>query len=353
MQEKVRKIIIPLIVILVPSLLAISAGLYGIGYYLLSRSSRDSLPVVTGDPLLKFDRHLGFTGNTSTKTERTFAGGSYEIVTDSSGARISSPDEKKVDATTPVTVVGCSFTWGHGVANEETYSRILQNRLDTKVNNYAMGSYGGVASLKGMLAHGQQSKLIIYGFMDQHLRRNIAPCAPTYGPLCLYAPTVRKDASGAFYIEDEVPTNNIDVSQRFFDLVREGKTHTLSNFWIGAKYLQNSLYQLLGKQERTIAIENALDAEKFVIDQMAAYADKVGASLLVANVGVGQPHENFSKLSSMTFGKNVYFLEASQFPDRKREELVLAKDGHPSPLGQALIADRIRQEIEQKSIGIR
>jgi hypothetical protein len=44
MQEKIQKIIIPLIVILVPSLLAISAGLYGVGYYLLSSSSKDSLP---------------------------------------------------------------------------------------------------------------------------------------------------------------------------------------------------------------------------------------------------------------------------------------------------------------------
>ena len=119
MQEKIQKIIIPLIVILVPSLLAISAGLYGIGYYLLSSSSKDLLPVVTGDPLLKFDRHLGFRGNTSAKTERTFAGGSYEVVTDSSGAPISSPDEKTVNATTPITVVGCSFTSGHGVSNEE------------------------------------------------------------------------------------------------------------------------------------------------------------------------------------------------------------------------------------------
>ena len=102
MQKRIQKIIIPLIVILVPSLLAISAGLYVIGYYLLSNSSKDSLPVVTGDPLLKFDRHLGFIANTSAKTERSFAGGSYEVVTDSSGARISSPDEKTVNATTPI-----------------------------------------------------------------------------------------------------------------------------------------------------------------------------------------------------------------------------------------------------------
>jgi hypothetical protein len=353
MQEKIQKIVIPSIVILVPLFLATAAGLYGVGYYLLSNASKGSLPVVTGDPLLKFDPQLGFKGNTSAKTERTFAGGSYEVVTDSSGARISSPDEKTVNATNPITVVGCSFSWGHGVPNEETFSRILQNRLATKVNNYAMGGYGGVASLKGMLAHGRESKLIVYGFMDQHLWRNIAPCAPAYGPFCIYAPTVRKDANGAFFIEDEVPTNNVDVSQRFFDLVREGKTNTIYNFWIGAKYLQNSLDQLLGRQTRTVALENALDAEKFVIEQMAAYAAKVGADLLVANVGVGQPQANFSKLSNMSFGKNVYFLEASQFPDRRREELVLKNDGHPSPLGQELIADRIRREIEQKSIAIR
>jgi hypothetical protein len=48
--------------------------------------------------------------------------------------------------------------------------------------------------------------------------------------------------------------------------VRERKTNTSVIFWIGAKYLQNSLYQLLGRHDRTIAIENALDAEKFVIE---------------------------------------------------------------------------------------
>jgi hypothetical protein len=353
MQKKIQKIIIPLIVISTSSLLAISVGLYGVAYYILSNASKNSTPVVVGDPILKFDRHLGFKANSNARSLRTFSSLSYEIVTDSNGARISSPDEKTVNATTPITIVGCSFTWGHGVSNEETYSRILQNDLDTKVNNYAMGSYGGVASLKSMQQHGDGSKLIIYGFIDSHVWRNIAPCAPTYGSFCLYAPTVRRNDKGAFFIEDEVPSNNLDVTQLYFDLVREGKLNSLNNFWLGAKYLQNGVDQFLGRHDSTLAKENAIDGEKFVIEQMAAYADKVGAKLLVVNVGVGQPHAFFDKLSNMDFGKNVYFLEASQFPDRRVEDLVLKNDGHPSPLGQKLIADRIRQEIEQKSVSIR
>ena len=96
----------------ISSLLALAVGLYAISYHLLSNANRNSAPVATGDPILQFDSHLGFRGNTSAKTQRTFAGGSYEIITDSSGARVSSPEEKTVNASTPITVVGCSFTGG-------------------------------------------------------------------------------------------------------------------------------------------------------------------------------------------------------------------------------------------------
>jgi hypothetical protein len=99
-------------VISMSSLLAISVGLYGVAYYILSNASKNSTPVVVGDPILKFDRHLGFKANSNARSLRTFSSLSYEIVTDSNGARISSPDEKTVNATTPITIVGCLLPGG-------------------------------------------------------------------------------------------------------------------------------------------------------------------------------------------------------------------------------------------------
>jgi hypothetical protein len=306
---------------------------------------------MTGDPIVVFDPHIGFRASASARSQRAFAGGTYEVITDPSGARISSPDEKGPSNTTaPITIVGPSFAWGHGLSNEQTFARLLQNRLDTKVNNYAMGSYAGVASFKSELEHAQGSRLIIYAFVPSDLSYNISPCSSAYGPFCIYAPTVRKDGKGTFFIEDKVPTNNLDVTRLYFQLVERRELTSLNNFWLGAKYVQNSVERLLGWQDQTMAQEYALDAERFVIEQMAAYANKVGANLLVVNVGVGRSNEDFSKLSNMNFGKNAYFIDASEFPDRRPEDLILKNDGHPNALAHELIADRILREIEKKSL---
>jgi hypothetical protein len=69
-----------------------------------------------------------------------------------------------------------------------------------------MGSYGGVASLKGMLAHGQESKLIVYGFMDQHLWRNIALALLPMDHFVFTRRQFEKTPKARFFIEDEVPT---------------------------------------------------------------------------------------------------------------------------------------------------
>jgi hypothetical protein len=349
MQKCAQKIVVPLIMISISSLITIAGGFYAIAYYILS-TNRHWIPAMTGDPIVVFDPHIGFRASASARSQRAFAGGIYEIITDPSGARISSPDEKQpINTTAPITVVGPSFAWGHGLSNEQTFARILQNRLDTKVKNYAMGSYSGVASLKSEWEHAQGSGLIIFAFASD-LITNISPCASAYGPFCIYAPTVRKDSKGAFFIEDEVPTNNLDVTRLYFNLVEGRKLTSLNNFWLGAKYVQNSVERLLGWQNQTMAQEYALDAGRFVVEQMAAYANKVGAKLLVVNVGVGQSNEEFSRLSNMNFGKNTYFLDASKFPDRRPEDLILKNDSHPSALAHELIADRILQEIEKKSL---
>ena len=79
-----------------------------------------------------------------------------------------------------------------------------------------MGSYGGVQSYKMMKRYGNNKKLLIYGYIPDHLNRNVRSCAPSYSPLCLNAPSIRKN-NGQYEIEKFVFENNLkdttDITQ--------------------------------------------------------------------------------------------------------------------------------------------
>ncbi len=77
-----------------------------------------------------------------------------------------------------ILIIGGSFTQGWGVNDSETFSYKLQNKLaNYKIKNYGQGGYGGVQSLlllDEVLKKNNNTKLVIYGFIDHHEYRNVA-----------------------------------------------------------------------------------------------------------------------------------------------------------------------------------
>ena len=189
-----------IIVMLISGSLSLVLGFYLIGVYKLVAMHLPDV-ITVGDPIVKFDKRVGFRASENSKTTVTVPkiNLSYDLMTDNTGARIS-PVNRTYPDKPSITLVGCSFTWGHGVSNDETYAHVLETELKMRVRNYGMGSYGTVQSLEMLEKFGVGSSLIIYGFIDEHLRRNVTPCAPSFAPLCLYVPTVRRNSGGAFYI---------------------------------------------------------------------------------------------------------------------------------------------------------
>ena len=59
-------------------------------------------------------------------------------------------------------------------------------------------------------------RLVIYGFIADHMKRNISPCAPAYGPLCLPVSSVRVDEQGRPTIRPPVE-GLFAVNRRFWD----------------------------------------------------------------------------------------------------------------------------------------
>ena len=93
--------------------------------------------------------------------------------------------------------IGGSFTQGWGVNDDETFSFKLQNQLaNYKIKNYGQGGYSGVQSLlllDEVLEKNNNTKLVIYGYMDHHEYRNVAR-GSWLGLLLRYSSTGHKNS---------------------------------------------------------------------------------------------------------------------------------------------------------------
>jgi hypothetical protein len=351
MKSTPKQFVMGIIVMLITCAFCLVAGLYLIGVYKLVAMPLPDV-ITAGDPIVRFDKKVGFRASENSKTTVTIPKLelSYDLVTDETGARISATTNRTYPDKPLITVVGCSFTWGHGVSGDETYARILEGELNTKVHNYGMGSYGTVQSLEMLEKFGAGSSLIIYGFIDEHLRRNITPCAPSFAPLCLYVPTVRTNSTPEFYIPDQVPRDNVTATDKFFGWVKNKSYFSLANVEFGRAFLLDRIDELRGLHQPTVPAGETLAAAEFVIRKMEKFASENGARLLVVDVGIGMPRENFEELSKMKWADHVSFLDASKFDGIPNEQLLIAGDGHPNAYGHRLIAGKIYSAIKERQL---
>src|SRR2546423_1116202 len=342
-----KEFVMGIIVMLISCSLSLVLGFYLIGVYKLVAMHLPDV-ITVGDPIVKFDKRVGFRASENSKTTVTVPkiNLSYDLMTDNTGARISTVNRIYPDKPS-ITLVGCSFTWGHGVSNDETYAHVLETELKMRVRNYGMGSYGTVQSLEMLEKFGVGSSLIIYGFIDEHLRRNVTPCAPSFAPLCLYVPTVRRNNGGAFYIVDQVARDNVTATDEFFGWVKNKNYFSLNNVEFGLAFVLDKIDELRGLHAPTIPPEESLAATEFALRKMEKFALENGARLLVVDVGIGMPRESFEELSKKKWDACVSFLDASKFDGVPDDDLLIAGDGHPSAYGHRVIAGKIYSAIRE------
>ena len=95
---------------------------------------------------------------------------------DSIGARVANLDVHHDAASPTVLLVGCSFTMGHGLPWEETFAGQLESgaRLPAQVVNLGVQGYGTDQTLLLTRRHigDFNTKVVVYTFIDDHVRRN-------------------------------------------------------------------------------------------------------------------------------------------------------------------------------------
>jgi hypothetical protein len=331
------------------------AGLY-FGY---KGAALPMIPVrLTGDWLIEGDDEIGFVPirNGSTEMRHLDSGLHYHVFTDRRRARVNAPGVQTPDHV-DVLAVGCSFTWGTGVESEDTYPQQLGQILDVPVANFGMGSYGSVQSFQTLLRNlDLKPKVIVYGFIQDHLRRNLAPCAPNYVPYCLPVSYLQRRDDWITleppHMEYFSPTDN-----RAFMTEVSMRDPTGPVAWLLRAKWAAKMDFFKYRHSDTVAVdgspETAALALRVMIEAMAKEAHDIGARFVVLNMPYlrrGHVQSVSPELASAVEGKDLTFVDFSQvaadYYDRDPTgTLILGDDPHPNPVAHRMIAETLAPAI--------
>jgi hypothetical protein len=128
--------------------------------------------------LAQFDPELGWVYVANRSTVQTFGTDPRDIEMhfSSIGSRVRFP-EKRLDPSAPTVIfVGCSVTMGHGLFYEETVAGVLEAMpaFPLQIINLGVQGYGTDQALLLLKRYFRRfnTKVVVYGFICDHLRRN-------------------------------------------------------------------------------------------------------------------------------------------------------------------------------------
>ena len=165
---------------LVLASLAIALGLAEIGARWILPPDQPAL-IPAEQQVVQFDAELGWRNRPGTYRASFQAGGrSYPVTTTigPTGERRHALSPAAEDAREDVAVVGCSYTFGCGVNDDDVYAARLAraepgvNVVNLGTNGY--GTYQALLTLERRYAQRPPPRVVIYGFLAHHAARNAA-----------------------------------------------------------------------------------------------------------------------------------------------------------------------------------
>ena len=342
------------------ALTVVACALVAFAYFAWRGSRFEHLPmVVDGDWLMVRDDEMGFVPrpNAASEIRNIEDGYRFHVYTDRRGARVNAPGAQTGDAVDVMTV-GCSFTWGAGIENEQTYAQRLGGALDASVANFAMGSFGSVQSFLMLLRNADlKPKVVVYGFIPDHLRRNVAPCAPNYVPLCAPVAYLQRDGDQVVLQPPHMEIFSPEDNQAFIAEVAMRNPAGLGALFRRAEWAARIAW--LDWRHREIEVdqspETAALALKVMVGAMADEAAKIGAKLVVLHMPYlvrGRVDAAPQALRDAIAGRDLTFVDfapvAADFYARDPNgTLVLGQDPHPNPLAHQMIADTLAEPVRE------
>ena len=329
-----------------------------LGYFYL-RARADPFPRfdirIEGDWPIERDDEIGFVAAKKARTiqRQPISRLLYHVFTDRRGARVNGPDE-----TTPphvdVLTIGCSFSWGYTLENENTYTEGLRRRLGVPVANMSMGSYGTVHSLLLLRRHlDLRPRVIVYGFMQDHLRRNLSPCAPSYAPFCAPVAHVGFDKGIPSIRRPKWDHFSAEQNRKFYEEITMTDRFTFRDVLWRARV---DLFRISAARDIQYPQDPGVQSASlaWLVHMLAEEARGAGASLIILHIPELSPGEARSAppaLVTAARAEGTLLVDlASRVDTHHRTQpdasLVMSPTNlHPSATAHALIADELETVI--------
>lgn len=314
---------------------------------------------IAGDWLMERDDEMGFRPLHNGVTEITHLDNDqhFHIFTDARGARVNAAGAQTPEQV-DVMAVGCSFTWGPGVESEETYAQQLGRLLNVAVANFGMGSFGSVQAFQTLVRNADlRPRVIVYGFIQDHLLRNVSPCAPNYVPYCLPVSYLQRDGDWIAihppHMEYFTPEENRAFNT---EVVLRDPRGPLA-WLLGAKWAARmAIFRY--RHADTIAVdtsaETASAAVTTMIRAMADEAQRIGARLVVVNIPYlprGRQQPVPPPLAAAVAGRDLTFVDltpvvVAHYDRDPSDTLTLGADPHPNAVAHRLIAETLAPVVK-------
>jgi hypothetical protein len=352
-----------------PRLLAALTALFALAacaavvvvYYALRARAYSSLDLVLeGDFPIEADEEMGFVPirNGASVRRHPRTGLAYTLYTSDRRARVSARGEPTPSAVDLMTI-GCSFSWGHGVENPETFTSLLAGRHGLRAANLAFSSYGTVQAVQ-MLERNRDlaPSVVVYGVIQDHMKRNLSPCAPVYGPACLPFAWVDFDARERPFLH---PPNNddYDFSRRFWDAFFFRRGSWARRLGVA---LEADVRRLAGAPpEDDGGPERRGAAMAFLLERMRAASRSAGAPLVIVYIpylergGTQPPSAALARALSGIAAADVTVVDltaalARHYSDPASPSLRFARDRHPNAAAHALIAGALEPALRERGV---
>lgn len=300
-----------------------------------------------GDWPLQGDAVLGYTGvaNGTTQMRKLALNLSYHIYTDKHTARVNRPGDQKTDEIEVLTI-GDSCSYGYGLNNEDTFTERFERETGRRTANFAQVGYSTLQSLlmlERQLARGLQPKVVIYGYIEDHLRRNLSPCAPSGAPYCLPAPHLDLSLQPPRIVPPNMAHFTPEQNWRYF---REILTSDGPGWQDLVWRMRIDLFRIRTSAELQPATDPAQQAAAltFLITELANRCEAVGATLVVVYLPYfnQDPMLGPSETLLQAMDQRALLLDitpaAAQAP---KDSLGFKSDGHPNREAHALITQQL------------
>ena len=313
-----------------------------------------------GDFPIEPDDEIGFVPirNGATFRRHDRAGLAYHVFTSDRRARVNARFER-TPPTVDLVIVGCSFSWGHGVESEDTYGQVLARRRGLTVANLAFSAWGTVQAVQ-MLERNRDlaPRAVVYGFMPDHLKRNLLACAPAYGPLCLPFAHVTFADDGQPRLAWPDPSlfePNRRFWRSFFFIKSVGPRQVLAAAEVDWTRLRRH-----PPPSRDDEAAPALALE-YLLPRLRAAARNAGSTLVIVNLPYLEPGQTPPAPPALLHavdavrGSDVEFLDLAPavkayYRDPRRPSLRFARDRHPNREAHRLFAGEIETFLEARGL---